>query len=43
MTGQRSFDFLREAAVLVGSGIRTRDVVADDRLVVSIPSDPTCD
>jgi transcriptional regulator GlxA family with amidase domain len=42
VTGQRSFDFIPEAdVVLVGSGIKTRDVVADDRLIASIPLDPT--
>ena len=42
VAGQRSLDFLPEAdVVLVGSGIRTRDVVADDRLIASIPLDPT--
>ncbi|MFI1382133.1 DJ-1/PfpI family protein [Embleya sp. NPDC020886] len=42
VTGQRGFDFIPEAdVVLVGSGIRTRDVVADDGLLAALPLDPT--
>ncbi|MEU1159709.1 DJ-1/PfpI family protein [Streptomyces sp. NPDC005921] len=34
VTGQRPMEFAAEAdVVLVGSGVRTRDVVADDRLI----------
>ncbi|GCD98145.1 DJ-1/PfpI family protein [Embleya hyalina] len=41
ITGQRAFDFIPEAdVVLIGSGIRTRDVVADDTLLASLPLDP---
>ncbi len=39
--GQRPLEFVAEAdAVLIGSGIRTRDVVADDRLLAALPLDP---
>ncbi|MER7702421.1 DJ-1/PfpI family protein [Kitasatospora sp. NPDC097605] len=42
VTGQRPIEFAAEAdAVLIGSGIRTRDVVADDRLISMLPLDPT--
>ncbi|MBW8796427.1 MAG: DJ-1/PfpI family protein [Streptomyces sp.] len=41
VTGQRPLEFVAEAdVVLVGSGVRTRDVVADDRLVSRLPLDP---
>ncbi|OPC79892.1 AraC family transcriptional regulator [Embleya scabrispora] len=41
ITGQRGLDFIPEAdVVLIGSGIRTRDVVADDTLLASLPLDP---
>ncbi|MFE5329080.1 DJ-1/PfpI family protein [Embleya sp. NPDC056575] len=41
VTGQRTFDFIPEAdVVLIGSGIRTRDVVADDTLLAGLPLDP---
>ncbi|MFJ8493505.1 DJ-1/PfpI family protein [Streptomyces sp. NPDC094038] len=41
VTGQRPLEFLAEAdVVLVGSGVRTRDVVADDRLVSRLSLDP---
>ncbi|MFI1580213.1 DJ-1/PfpI family protein [Embleya sp. NPDC020630] len=41
ITGQRAFDFIPEAdVVLIGSGIRTRDVVADDTVLASLPLDP---
>ncbi len=40
--GQRPLGFVTEAdAVLVGSGIRTRDVVADPALLDSLTLDPT--
>lgn len=39
--GQRPMDFVVEAdVVLIGSGIKTRDVVADDRLLAALPLDP---
>jgi transcriptional regulator GlxA family with amidase domain len=42
VTGQRSMEFLTEAdVVLIGSGVRTRDVVADDRLISRLPLDPS--
>ncbi|SBT89664.1 DJ-1/PfpI family protein [Streptomyces sp. DI166] len=41
VTGQRPMEFVPEAdAVLIGSGVRTRDVVADDRLLARLPLDP---
>lgn len=41
VTGQRPLEFVREAdVVLVGSGVKTRDVVADDRLLSMLPLDP---
>lgn len=41
VTGQRPMEFVREAeVVLVGSGVQTRDVVADDRLLARLPLDP---
>jgi len=41
VTGQRPLDFVAEAdVVLLGSGIKTRDVVADDRLLARLPLDP---
>jgi transcriptional regulator GlxA family with amidase domain len=42
VVGQRPLEFIAEAdAVLVGSGIRTRDVVADPALLDALPLDPT--
>ncbi|WP_028801059.1 DJ-1/PfpI family protein [Streptomyces sp. 142MFCol3.1] len=42
VSGQRPMDFLAEAdAVLIGSGVRTRDVVADDRLLSTFRLDPS--
>ncbi|MGC0415790.1 DJ-1/PfpI family protein [Embleya sp. AB8] len=42
ITGQRGLDFIPEAdVVLIGSGIKTRDVVADDALLAALPLDPT--
>lgn len=39
--GQRPLEFAAEAdVVLIGSGIRTRDVIADDHLIGSIALDP---
>jgi transcriptional regulator GlxA family with amidase domain len=41
VTSQRPLDFIAEAdAVLLGSGIKTRDVVADDTLLARLPLDP---
>ncbi|MFI2611296.1 AraC family transcriptional regulator [Kitasatospora sp. NPDC018619] len=41
VTGQRPMEFAAEAdAVLIGSGVRTRDVVADSRLLSRLPLDP---
>lgn len=41
VTGQRPLDFVAEAdVVLLGSGIKTRDVVADDSLLARLPLDP---
>ena len=42
VTGQRPMEFVTEAGVvLIGSGVRTRDVVADDRLLSMLPLDPS--
>ncbi|WP_351235395.1 DJ-1/PfpI family protein [Streptomyces sp. NPDC002133] len=42
VTGQRPLAFVTEAdVVLIGSGVRTRDVVADDRLLSMLPLDPS--
>ncbi|MBY8341525.1 DJ-1/PfpI family protein [Streptomyces spinosirectus] len=39
--GQRPLEFVAEAdAVLIGSGVRTRDVVADASLISRLPLDP---
>jgi transcriptional regulator GlxA family with amidase domain len=41
VTGQRTLDFVAEAdVVLIGSGIRTLDVVADPTLLAALPIDP---
>jgi transcriptional regulator GlxA family with amidase domain len=41
VTGQRPMEFVTEAdVVLVGSGVKTRDVVADDRLISRLVLDP---
>ncbi|MER6155182.1 DJ-1/PfpI family protein [Streptomyces sp. NPDC001868] len=41
VTGQRPLEFVGEAeVVLVGSGVKARDVVADDRLISRLPLDP---
>ncbi|AGP56960.1 DJ-1/PfpI family protein [Streptomyces rapamycinicus] len=42
ITGQRPMEFVTEAdVVLIGSGVKTRDVVADDRLISRLPLDPS--
>ncbi|MFJ5534771.1 DJ-1/PfpI family protein [Streptomyces sp. NPDC093261] len=42
VTGQRPLEFVTEAdVVLIGSGVRTRDVVADDRTLSMLPLDPS--
>lgn len=42
VTGQRPMEFATEAdVVLIGSGVKTRDVVADDRLVSTLKLDPS--
>ncbi|MER5192883.1 DJ-1/PfpI family protein [Streptomyces sp. NPDC002755] len=42
VSGQRPMEFVAEAdVVLIGSGVRTRDVVADDRIVSRLPLDPS--
>ena len=42
VTGQRPMEFVTEAdVVLIGSGVKTRDVVADDRLLSRLPLDPS--
>ncbi|WP_224285647.1 DJ-1/PfpI family protein [Streptomyces sp. LS1784] len=42
VTGQRPIEFVTEAdVVLIGSGVRTRDVVADGPLLAQLPLDPT--
>ncbi|HEX6685774.1 MAG TPA: hypothetical protein VF062_23565 [Candidatus Limnocylindrales bacterium] len=42
VTGQRPMEFVTEAGVvLIGSGVRTREVVADDRLISRLPLDPS--
>ncbi|MFJ5927063.1 DJ-1/PfpI family protein [Kitasatospora sp. NPDC092948] len=41
VTGQRPMEFVTEAdVVLIGSGVKTRDVIADDRLISRLPLDP---
>ncbi|MFD5462891.1 AraC family transcriptional regulator [Kitasatospora sp. NPDC127059] len=41
VTGQRPMEFVAEAdVVLIGSGVRTRDVVADGRTLSLLPLDP---
>ncbi|GAA5016580.1 DJ-1/PfpI family protein [Streptomyces siamensis] len=41
VSGQRPMEFVAEAdAVLIGSGVKTRDVVADDRLISALRLDP---
>ncbi|MFJ9349834.1 DJ-1/PfpI family protein [Streptomyces sp. NPDC101237] len=42
VTGQRPMEFVTEAnVVLVGSGVRAREVAADDRLVARLRLDPS--
>jgi transcriptional regulator GlxA family with amidase domain len=42
VTGQRPMEFVTEAdVVLIGSGVKTRDVVADDRLISRLLLDPS--
>lgn len=42
VTGQRPMEFVTEAdVVLIGSGVKTRDVVADDRLISRLSLDPS--
>lgn len=42
VTGQRPMEFVAEAdVVLVGSGVKTRDVVADDRTLATLRLDPS--
>ncbi|UXY24318.1 DJ-1/PfpI family protein [Streptomyces cynarae] len=42
VTGQRPMEFVPEAeVVLIGSGVKTRDVVADDELVSRLRLDPS--
>jgi transcriptional regulator GlxA family with amidase domain len=42
VTGQRPMEFVTEAdVVLIGSGVKARDVVADDRLLAMLPLDPS--
>jgi transcriptional regulator GlxA family with amidase domain len=42
VTGQRPMEFVTEASVvLIGSGVKTRDVVADDRLLSMLSLDPS--
>ena len=42
VTGQRPMEFVTEAdVVLIGSGVKTREVVADDRLASTLPLDPS--
>ncbi|MFE2301131.1 DJ-1/PfpI family protein [Streptomyces sp. NPDC059445] len=41
VTGQRPMEFVTEAdVVLIGSGVKARDVVADDRLLARLPLAP---
>ena len=42
ITGQRPMDFVAEAdVVLIGSGVKTREVIAGDRLLSVLPLDPS--
>lgn len=42
VTGQRPLEFVTEAdVVLIGSGVKAREVVADDRLLSRLPLDPS--
>ena len=42
VSGQRPMQFVTEAdVVLIGSGVKTGEVIADDRLLSSLPLDPS--
>ncbi|MGP3946430.1 MULTISPECIES: hypothetical protein [Streptomyces] len=42
VTGQRPMEFVTEAdVVLIGSGVKAREVVADDELISRLPLDPS--
>jgi transcriptional regulator GlxA family with amidase domain len=42
VAGQRPMEFVAEAGVvLIGSGVKAREVVADDRLLARLPLDPS--
>ncbi|MEU4133036.1 DJ-1/PfpI family protein [Streptomyces wuyuanensis] len=42
VTGQRPMEFVTEAdVVLIGSGVKARDVIADDRLISRLSLDPS--
>lgn len=42
VTGQRPMEFVTEAdVVLIGSGVKAHEVVADDRLISRLPLDPS--
>jgi transcriptional regulator GlxA family with amidase domain len=42
VTGQRPMEFVTDAdVVLIGSGVKAREVVADDRLISRLPLDPS--
>ncbi|MFJ4986699.1 DJ-1/PfpI family protein [Streptomyces sp. NPDC088732] len=42
VSGQRSLDFVADAdVVLIGSGVKAREVAADDRLLSMLPLDPS--
>ncbi|MEU4729076.1 MULTISPECIES: DJ-1/PfpI family protein [unclassified Streptomyces] len=42
VTGQRPMEFVTEAdVVLIGSGVKTRDVVADDRMLAMLRLEPS--
>ncbi|MBB5926385.1 transcriptional regulator GlxA family with amidase domain [Streptomyces echinatus] len=42
VTGQRPMEYVTEAeAVLIGSGVKTRDVVADDQLISRLSLEPS--
>ncbi|MFG3604436.1 type 1 glutamine amidotransferase family protein [Micromonospora chersina] len=42
VTGQRPMEFVTEAdIVLIGSGVRAREVVADDQMLSRLPLDPS--
>lgn len=42
VTGQRPMEFVTEAdVVLIGSGVKAREVVADDRMISRLPLDPS--